>query len=98
MAEPVVAATNAAELVGIDCEVLPALVDARDAMLPGPPMVWPNYPRNLFLGCEVGDEPATTQAFEQASHIVTFDGWGHCLTGSLKRWFDLRISPSYGVA
>ena len=35
--ETVAATTNAAELVDIDYEVLPALADARDAMLPGAP-------------------------------------------------------------
>ena len=37
--ETVAAATNVAELVDIDCEVFPALADARDAMLPGAPLV-----------------------------------------------------------
>ena len=96
VAETVAAAANAAELVDIDYEVLPALADARDAMLPGAPLVWPDCPNNLSPACEVGNEPATTRAFEQAANIVTFDGWAHRVTGSLKRWFDLRISPSYG--
>lgn len=97
VAETVAAATNAAELVDIDYEVLPALADARDAMLPGAPLVWPDCPNNLSLTCEVSDDPATTRAFEQAAHIVTFDGWAHRVIGSLKRWFDLRFSPSYEV-
>ena len=97
VAETVAAAANAAELVDIDYEVLPALADARDAMLPGAPLGWPDCLNNLSPACEVGDEPATTRAFEQAANIVTFDGWAHRVIGSLKRWFDLRFSPSYGV-
>ena len=97
VAETFAAATNAAELVNIDYEVLPALADARDAMLPGAPQVWPDFPNNLSPACEFRDELATTRPFEQAAHIVTFDGWAHRVTGSLKRWLDLRFSPSYGV-
>ncbi|MFP6727697.1 MAG: hypothetical protein VCB63_12715 [Alphaproteobacteria bacterium] len=74
MAETVAAAANAAELVDIDYEVLLALADARDAMLPRASLVWPDCPNNLSLACEVGDEPATTPAFEQAAQIVAFDG------------------------
>ena len=95
--ETVAATTNAAELVDIDYEVLPALTDARDAMLPGAPQVWPDFPNNLSPACEFRDGLATTRPFEQAAHIVTFDGWAHRVTGSLKRWLDLRFSPSYGV-
>ena len=91
--ETVAATTNAAELVDINYEVLPALADARDAMLPGAPPVWPDFPNNLCLVWEVGEDPATTPDFNKAAHIVTFDGWVHCVTGSLKRWFDHRFSP-----
>ena len=87
--ETVVATTNAAELMDIDYEVLPALADARDAMLPGAPQVWPDFPNNLSPACEFRDELATTRAFEQAAYIVTFDGWDHRVTGSLKTGFDL---------
>ena len=87
--ETVAATTNAAELVDIDYEVLPALADARDAMLPGAPQVWPDFPNNLSPACEFRDELATTRAFEQAVHFVTFDGWGHRVTGSLTTGFDL---------
>ena len=87
--ETVAATTNAAELVDSDYEVLPALADARDAMLPGAPQVWPDFPNNLSPACEFSDELATTRAFEQAAHIVTFDGWAHRVTGSLKTGFDL---------
>ncbi len=75
VAETVAAAANAAGLVDIDYEVLPALADARDAMLPGAPLVWPDCSNNLSLACAVCDEPATTRAFEQAAHIVTIEGW-----------------------
>ena len=64
MAETVAVATNAAELVAIDYEVLPALADARDAMLPGAPLVWPDCSNNLSPACEFRDELATTRPFE----------------------------------
>ena len=90
------AGTNEAELVNIDYEVLPALADARDAMLPGAPLVWPDFPNNFSPAREVGDEPATTRAFKQAVHVVTFNGWAHRVTGRLKRWFDLSFYQVMG--
>ena len=93
MAETATAAVNAAELVDIDYEVLPALADV---MLPGAPLVWPDFPNNFSPAREVGDEPATTRAFEQAAHVVTFNGWAQRVTGRLRRWFDLSFYQVMG--
>jgi carbon-monoxide dehydrogenase large subunit len=76
------AAADAAEQIAIDYEVLSAVVDARIAMEPGAPQLWPHCEGNLALTCEVGDEQATTKAFEGAAHIVKFDSWVHRVTGS----------------
>ena len=41
------AAQDAAELVAIEYEPLPAVTDARAALAPGAPQLWPNLPGNL---------------------------------------------------
>ncbi|MBT4046132.1 MAG: xanthine dehydrogenase family protein molybdopterin-binding subunit [Rhodospirillaceae bacterium] len=82
VAETVAAANDAAELVDVDYDVLPAVVHARAAMAPGAPLVWPACSENLALTCDVGDEEATERAFANAAHIVKFDGWIHRVTGS----------------
>lgn len=82
IAETADAAAEAAELVDIDYAPLPAVVGAYDAMMADAPKIWPECEQNLALTCEVGDREATDKAFEQAAHIVTFDGHIHRVTGS----------------
>lgn len=82
VAETVAAANDAAELVDVDYEILPAVVHAREAMRPGALQVWPHCRDNLALTCDVGDEEATKRAFNAAAHVVKFDGWIHRVTGS----------------
>jgi len=82
VAETAETAADAAELVDIDYEELPAVVHARDAMAPEAPRVWPGCPENLALTCEVGDAEATERAFATAAHVVKFDAWVHRVTGS----------------
>ena len=47
--ESAVAAQDAAELVAIDYEALEPVVDARAALAPGAPQVWPQAPGNLAV-------------------------------------------------
>lgn len=82
VAETAAAAADAAELVHVDYEELPAVTDARAAMIPGAPRVWPECARNLALTCEVGDRAATERAFANAAHVVEFDGVVNRVTGS----------------
>jgi carbon-monoxide dehydrogenase large subunit len=42
-------AIDAAELVAIDYEELPAVTDTREALKPGAPQLWPDAPNNLAL-------------------------------------------------
>jgi len=82
VAETPDAAAEAAELVDIDYEELPAVTDARAAMMPGAPLVWSDCQHNLALTCEVGDRAATQRAFASAAHVVEFDGVVNRVTGS----------------
>jgi carbon-monoxide dehydrogenase large subunit len=47
--ESAAAAQDAAELVAVDYEVLPAVTDARAALSSGAPQVWPEAPGNLAI-------------------------------------------------
>lgn len=75
-------AEDAAEQVVVDYDVLPAIVDAREAMTPGAPLVWAGCAGNLALTCEVGDREATDRAFATAAHVVRFEGWAHRVNGT----------------
>ena len=75
-------AEDAAERVVVEYDVLPAVVDAREAMAPEAPSVWAECAGNLALTCEVGDKEATDRAFATAAHVVRFEGWAHRVTGT----------------
>ncbi len=81
VAETAALAADAAELVEIAWEPLPATTMARAAMQPGAAQVWPERERNLALTCEVGDEAATDAAFAAAAHVTRLDSWVHRVTG-----------------
>ena len=66
----------------MDYDVLPAIVDAREAMTPDAPLVWAGCAGNLALTCEVGDREATDRAFATAAHVVRFEGWAHRVNGT----------------
>lgn len=82
IAESAALAAEAADLVDVTYEPLPAMVHADDALAPDAPQVWPGCPGNLALTCEVGDQTATGQAFARADHVVKFEGWIHRVNGS----------------
>ena len=50
VAETLLQAKNAAELLEIDYDVLPAVVDLEDAVKSGAPAVWDEAPNNISLG------------------------------------------------
>jgi carbon-monoxide dehydrogenase large subunit len=49
IADTLPAAQDAAELVAVDYETLAPVVDARDAVRPGAPQLWPQAPGNLAV-------------------------------------------------
>ena len=81
VAETVDQAKDAAELLEIAYEPLPAVVRAADALKPGAPRLWDDAPDNLCIDIEVGDEAATAAAFQRAAHIVRLDTWVQRVTG-----------------
>lgn len=67
-------ARDAAELVEVDWDPLPAVTDAAEALAPGAPAVWPDQaPDNLCFVFELGDRAATDAAFARARHVVSLD-------------------------
>jgi aerobic carbon-monoxide dehydrogenase large subunit len=63
-------AVDAAELIEIDYEPLPAIVSTGDAVNAGVPLVWDDCPNNVgFIQIE-GNKEATDAAFAKAAHVV----------------------------
>jgi aerobic carbon-monoxide dehydrogenase large subunit len=63
-------AADAAELIHVDYEPLPAVVSTGNAVKPGAPLVWEDCPNNIgFIQVE-GNKEATDAAFARAAHIV----------------------------
>jgi aerobic carbon-monoxide dehydrogenase large subunit len=71
VAETLTQARNAAELVQIDYEPLPAVISIEDAVKPGAPAVWDEAPNNVSVGLMMGNKEATDAAFAKAKHVVT---------------------------
>jgi carbon-monoxide dehydrogenase large subunit len=70
VAETYYQAVDAAELIEIDYEPLPAIVSTGDAVKSGVPLVWEDCPNNIgFIQIE-GSKEATDAAFAKAAHVV----------------------------
>ncbi len=82
VAETVAQAKDAAELLDIDYEPLPAVVVAADALKPGAPALWEMAPGNLCIDVEVGDEAATAAAFSRAAQVVRLETRAQRVTGA----------------
>jgi carbon-monoxide dehydrogenase large subunit len=67
------AAADAAELVAIDYEPLPAVTGATRATTSGAPAVWDEAPDNVAFVWEAGSRDAVTRAFAGAAHVARLD-------------------------
>src|SRR5260370_13970313 len=63
-------ALDAAELIAVDYEVLPAITAAADAVAPGAPLVFDDCPDNICFVQLEGDKAATDLAFARADHVI----------------------------
>jgi carbon-monoxide dehydrogenase large subunit len=70
VAETLAQARDAAELLDIDYEPLPAVANIEDAVKPGAPAVYDECPGNVSFTLTVGDEKATDAAFGAAHHRI----------------------------
>jgi len=73
VAETLAQAKDAAELIEIDFEILPAVTATADAMKPGAPLVWDDCPANECFFFELGDKGAVESAFARADHVTRID-------------------------
>ena len=80
VATSVAAAKDAAELVAIEWEVLPAIARGLDAAEDGAPRARLDSP-NIILDGEAGDEGATSKAFARATHVVKLTTWVQRIAG-----------------
>jgi len=70
VAETVAQALDAAELVAVDFEPLPAMTSTEAAAKPGAVKVWDDAPDNVCFVELIGDKAATDAAFAKADHVV----------------------------
>jgi carbon-monoxide dehydrogenase large subunit len=73
IAETYAQAKDAAELVEVDYEVLPAVVDAADARKKGAPALHDIAPDNTCYVWGLGDKAAVDKAFASAAHVTTLE-------------------------
>jgi aerobic carbon-monoxide dehydrogenase large subunit len=70
VAESAHQAADAAELIAVEYEPLPAVVSTANAIEPAAPRVWDESPDNISFVYLEGDKAATDGAFAAAAHIV----------------------------
>ena len=66
-------AADALDLIEVDYEPLPAVVDARKAAEPGAPLVHDDVPSNVSYTWGIGDKDACDKAFAEAEHVVELE-------------------------
>jgi carbon-monoxide dehydrogenase large subunit len=66
-------AKDAAELIDVDYEVLPAVVNPADALKPGAPQIHDEAPGNKCYTWAIGDKAAVDAAFAKAAHVTKLD-------------------------
>jgi carbon-monoxide dehydrogenase large subunit len=71
VAETLAQARDAAELIEIDYEPLPAVISPEEAVKPGAPAVWDEASNNVAVSLMMGDKDATDAAFAKAKHVVS---------------------------
>src|SRR5438067_8147965 len=66
-------AKDAAELIDVDYDVLPAVVHAVDALKSGAPQIHDEAPGNKCYTWAIGDKAAVDAAFAKAAHVTKLD-------------------------
>jgi len=73
IAESRAEARDAAELIEVSYEPLPAVVSIADALKPGAPLVWEQAAKNTCYDWEIGDRAVTDAAFAKAAKVAKVD-------------------------
>jgi len=71
VAETASQARDAADLIEVEYDPLPAVVDVEDAVAAGAVRVWEDAPGNVCVALRMGDQHATEAAFARARHVVS---------------------------
>jgi aerobic carbon-monoxide dehydrogenase large subunit len=70
VAETLAQAVDAAELIVVDYDPLPAVVDCESALAEGAPAVWAEAPDNVCFVYTAGNAAAAAAAIDTARHVV----------------------------
>jgi carbon-monoxide dehydrogenase large subunit len=70
VAETQAQGVDAAALVVVEYEPLPAVTGVSEATRPGAPAIWPEAPDNDAFYWQVGQRDAVARAFERAAHVT----------------------------
>jgi aerobic carbon-monoxide dehydrogenase large subunit len=70
IAETLEQARDAAELVQVSYDDLPAVTDQVEAVKPGAPLVWADRPGNIGWDAHLGDQARVDAEFAKAAHVV----------------------------
>lgn len=73
VAETAAQARDAAEMVELDIDSLPAVTNAADAAKPGAPQLYDEVPNNTVLDFHFGETAKVDAAFAAAAHTVKLD-------------------------
>jgi carbon-monoxide dehydrogenase large subunit len=73
IAESPYIAEDALDLIEVDLEPLPAVVDARGAMAEGAPLVHDSAEQNLAFHWPLGDEDQVNEALSNSDHVVELE-------------------------
>ena len=66
-------ALDAAELIEVEYEDLPCVVDAKDAIAPDAPQVWPDATGNVAAEASYGNAAEVEKAIRAAAHVVELE-------------------------
>ncbi|MEL0020530.1 MAG: molybdopterin cofactor-binding domain-containing protein, partial [Rickettsiales bacterium] len=73
VAETAHAARDGAERVAVSFDTLPAVIDVRDAVEPGAPIIDPRFPDNICFRVVFGDREKTDRVFAGAAHVTSIE-------------------------
>jgi carbon-monoxide dehydrogenase large subunit len=73
VADTTMQARDAAELISVTWDDLPAVINMGEAVRPGAPLVFADAPGNVAYDTHIGDKQETDKAFAGAAHIVRIE-------------------------
>ena len=91
VADSAEAARDAADLIEVDYEPIPSVVDGKEALAAGAPAIWDEAPGNLAFHLQKGDHDAVAQAMKAAAHVVAVEVMNN-------RVIVVPLEPRAGIA